>query len=56
MMTAYCARLDDAAQLGYLETDKPGNVAFYQRHGFETSAQAEVLGVQNWFMRRRPRA
>ncbi len=54
MMTAYCSLLDGTGQLGYLETDRPGNVAFYQRHGFETSAEAEVLGVPNWFMRRRP--
>ena len=55
MMTAYCALLDGAGQLGYLETDKRGNVAFYELHRFETSAQAVVLGVPNWFMRRRPR-
>lgn len=54
MMTAYCSLLDGTGQLGYLETERPGNVAFYQRHGFETSAEAEVLGVPNWFMRRRP--
>jgi GNAT superfamily N-acetyltransferase len=55
MLGAYCSLLDGAERVGYLETDKPGNVAFYELHGFETSAQADVLGVRNWFMHRYPR-
>jgi hypothetical protein len=53
-MTAYCSLLDAAGQLGYVETDRPGNVAFYELHGFETSAEATVLGVPSSFMRRHP--
>ena len=56
MMAAYCALLDGAGQAGYLETDKPENVAFYELSGFKTVADAEVLGVPNWFMRRQPSA
>jgi ribosomal protein S18 acetylase RimI-like enzyme len=54
MMAAYCSLLDDTGQVGYLETDRPENVAFYQLSGFKTVAVAEVLGVPNWFMRRQP--
>ena len=56
MMAAYCALLDGAGQAGYLETDKPENVVFYELSGFKTVADAEVLGVPNWFMRRQPSA
>jgi GNAT superfamily N-acetyltransferase len=55
VLAEYCRRLDAAGEIGYLETDKAENVAFYARQGFETVDQAEVLGVPNWFMRRRPR-
>ncbi len=47
-----CARMDDRGSLLYLETDKPENVRFYQRYGFETIGQTPVLGVTNWFMMR----
>jgi ribosomal protein S18 acetylase RimI-like enzyme len=33
-----------------LETDKPENVRFYQRHGFEVIAEEEIYGVVNSFM------
>jgi GNAT superfamily N-acetyltransferase len=56
MMAAYCSMLDGEALSGYLETDKPENVAFYERSGFAAVANATVLGVSNWFMRRPPRA
>ena len=36
----------------YLETDKSENVRFYQKFGFTVVAQAEILGVANWFMSR----
>jgi GNAT superfamily N-acetyltransferase len=52
LMAEYCARLDRMNAVGYLETDKPGNVAFYEKFGFETVAEAQVVGTPNWFMRR----
>jgi ribosomal protein S18 acetylase RimI-like enzyme len=52
MITDFCARLDPRA-LAYLETDKAENVRLYQRFGFKVVAEAEVLGVRNWFMSRR---
>jgi len=50
----YCRRLDDTAQVGYLETDKRENVVLYERHGFVVTGEAPVIGVPNWFMRREP--
>jgi Acetyltransferase (GNAT) family len=55
IMEEYCRRLDAAGTLGYLETDKPENVGFYERFGFATVGEARVLGVPNWFMRRERR-
>ena len=52
LMTEYCARLDELAGVGYLETDKQQNVAFYEKFGFRVVAEAAVLETPNWFMRR----
>lgn len=46
--------LDAAADDAWLETDKPENVVFYRRAGFEVAEEARVLGVPCWFMARRP--
>ncbi|GAA3964481.1 hypothetical protein GCM10023085_53810 [Actinomadura viridis] len=54
LMTEYTDRLDAAGHLAYLETDKPENVTFYQRFGFEITGEAAVLGNPNWFMSRKP--
>jgi GNAT superfamily N-acetyltransferase len=54
LLEEYCKRLDAGGELGYLETDKAENVRLYERHGFQVVDQAEVMGVQNWFMRRPP--
>jgi GNAT superfamily N-acetyltransferase len=55
LMTDYCARLDRFRAAGYLETDKPANVTFYERFGFETTGSVPVLNTPNWFMYRAPR-
>jgi ribosomal protein S18 acetylase RimI-like enzyme len=52
LMAEYCTRLDRANAVGYLETDKPENVKFYRRFDFQTIAEARVLNIPNWFMRR----
>ena len=54
IMREHCRRLDQARQTGYLETDKPENVLFYEKFGYELAAEATVIGVPNWFMRRSP--
>lgn len=52
MLTEFCARVDGCGGLSYLETDKPENVRFYQKFGFNVTAEAEILRVPNWFMSR----
>ena len=52
MLSAFCTRMDQEHALSYLETDKVENVAFYQKFGFTVVAEADVLGVPNWFMSR----
>jgi ribosomal protein S18 acetylase RimI-like enzyme len=55
LMERYCEELAEAGGVGYLETDRPGNVGFYRRFGFETIGEEIVLGVRNYFMRRERR-
>ena len=52
LLSAYCRRLDEADLLAYLETDKTENVRLYERFGFAVTAEADVIGVKNWFMTR----
>ena len=52
IMQEHCRRLDAAGEVGYLETDKPENVRFYERFGYELIGEERVLGVPNWYMRR----
>jgi ribosomal protein S18 acetylase RimI-like enzyme len=55
LMRAFCEKMDEAAEDSYLETDKPINVRFYEKFGFEVTGEDEVLGVRNWYMYRRAR-
>jgi ribosomal protein S18 acetylase RimI-like enzyme len=55
MMRVACDRLDDDGELGWLETDKPENVVFYRRFGFDVDVEDLHLGFPVWFMRRPPR-
>jgi ribosomal protein S18 acetylase RimI-like enzyme len=52
LMQEYCADVDRVDVPGFLETDRPENVAFYERFGFTVTETARVLGVETWFMRR----
>lgn len=56
LMTTYCAELDGMGRGGYLETDRPANVAFYRRFAFEIVREREVIGVTNYLMERPPLA
>ena len=53
LMEVFRAQVDASGEEAYLETDKPGNVRFYERFGFEVIGEQDVLGVPNWFMLRR---
>jgi len=52
LMDTFCTRVDEQGELVYLETDKPGNVAFYERFAFRTVAEVDLIGVPYWVMRR----
>ncbi len=54
LLTEHCRRLDARRELGYLETDKPENVRFYEKGGYRVVGEAPALGVTCWFMRREP--
>jgi ribosomal protein S18 acetylase RimI-like enzyme len=56
LMEVFRAQMDAVGEAAYLETDKPENVRFYERFGFEVVGEEEVLGVPNWFMIRPARA
>jgi ribosomal protein S18 acetylase RimI-like enzyme len=53
LMTDLCAAMDADAAPGFLETDKPENVAFYRGFGFEVVREVPVIGVMTYFMTRR---
>lgn len=52
MLKRFCEKVDAENVMAYLETETPENVRLYERFGFVTVEEAEVLGVPNWFMRR----
>ncbi len=66
LLTALCARMDTDGEVAWLETDKPENVVFYRRHGFDVIEEIVVpdqaryplfddAPFTTWFMRRDPR-
>jgi len=55
MLRLLCAHLDADGEVAWLETDKPENVVFYRRHGFDVAVEDVHLGFPIWFMRRAPR-
>ncbi len=54
LMRVFCARMDALGDAAYLETDKPINVRFYERFGFEVLGEQDVIGASSWFMLRQP--
>lgn len=54
LMEKCCAFIDGRNDAAYLETDRPGNVPFYEKFGFSVTGEEIILGVRNWFMWRPP--
>jgi ribosomal protein S18 acetylase RimI-like enzyme len=52
LLTAFCVNMDAYGAVAYLETDRRANVHFYRKFGFTVVAEADVMGVPNWFMSR----
>jgi len=50
MMEYYCDIVDDLGIDAYHETDRPENVKFYQKFGFEVIKKEIILDFQNWYM------
>lgn len=56
LMERYVEHLDRDRLGGYLETDRPGNVKFYERFGFEVRHEQVLVGTAMWTMWRPSRS
>jgi ribosomal protein S18 acetylase RimI-like enzyme len=54
VMRLLCDAMDHNGEIAFLETEKPENVVFYRRLGFEVTSESELTGLHTWFMRRDP--
>lgn len=50
LMARFVELLEQESAPGYLETDRPENVKFYERFGFEVRHEQPLLGVPTWYM------
>lgn len=56
MMEFYCSKVDETAMAAYHETDRPENVDFYKKFGFEVVGEESILDFPNWYLLRNPRS
>jgi GNAT superfamily N-acetyltransferase len=54
LMNRYIEHLKRNQCAGYLETDRPENVEFYQKFGFVVQHREQLIGAPTWYMWRRP--
>jgi ribosomal protein S18 acetylase RimI-like enzyme len=52
LMHRYIEHLRQEKTSGYLETDKPENVKFYEKFGFVVTREEQLIGTPTWYMRR----
>jgi ribosomal protein S18 acetylase RimI-like enzyme len=52
MLRECCGQIDCENVAAYLETDKPENLRFCQKHDFVVAGQSVVLGQASWYMLR----
>ena len=50
LMDRYIERLNRDKLAGYLETDRPENVRFYEKFGFRVMREEQLIGVPTWYM------
>jgi ribosomal protein S18 acetylase RimI-like enzyme len=55
MLKRACEFIDQKLVAAYLEADRAENLPLYERFGFSTIAEADILGAHNWFMWRSTR-
>ena len=53
-MRCYLEHLRAENLPGYLETDKPENIEFYEKFGFVVEHEEELIGTPTWYMWREP--
>ena len=54
LMRCYLEHLRAEKLPGYLETDKPENLEFYEKFGFVVEHEEELIGTPTWYMWREP--
>ena len=54
LMRCYLEHLRAEKLPGYLETDKPENLEFYEKFGFVVEHEEELIGAPTWYMWREP--
>lgn len=54
VMRQLCDAMDAEGEIAFLETEKPENVVFYRRLGFEVTSVSQLGDLHTWFMRRAP--
>lgn len=50
LMQIFCRQIDANQTAAYLETDRPGNVGFYEKFGFYVIGETDIFDVKNYFM------
>lgn len=55
LMASFCATMDAARSVAYLETDNESNVRFYEKSGFAVVSRRSAVGTPCWFMARAPK-
>ena len=50
LMRYFCHQVDVRQAAAYLETDRPENVRFYQKFGFDLVNEIDIFGVKNYLM------
>ena len=50
LMNRYIEHLKQEKAAGYLETDRPENVEFYNKFGFVVQREEQLIGAPTWYM------